>query len=293
MKDLISIQDFSKDEVLKILDTARRMESFSEPVLKGKIMATLFFEPSTRTRLSFESAMLRLGGQVLGFSTPSATSFSKGESLSDAARMIEKYCDIMVVRNPVDGSVKEIADASSVPVINAGDGSNEHPTQSLTDLYSMMKSHGRIDGLSIAMVGDLKYGRTVHSLAKALSYFKCKVYFVSPKELMLPAEYAAGLDYEHVTEISKVIGKVDILYMTRMQKERFGSENYEALRDSFVVTKELIKEAKPDMKIFHPLPRINEIDKEIDNTRHAYYFEEAANGVPVRKALLGHILGVF
>lgn len=294
-KDLISIEDLSKAEILKILDAASRMESFDKPVLAGKIMAVMFFEPSTRTRLSFEAAMLKLGGKVIGFTNPNATSFAKGESLEDAAKMIQNYCDIMVVRNPVSGSVKKIADNALVPVINAGDGSNEHPTQTLVDLYSIKKSQGRIDGLNIALVGDLKYGRTVHSLAKALSLFDCRLFFVSPKELAMPfSVLEKSKNYAVFEDIMQVMDKADIIYMTRIQKERFGNiDEYERLKGSYAISLDMIKNARPNMKIFHPLPRINEISKDIDSSEHAYYFEQAKSAVPVRKAILGKMLGVF
>lgn len=291
--DLITIDNLSKDSILTLLANAEDMESFSEPALKGKIMATLFFEPSTRTRLSFESAMLRLGGSVLGFSNPMSTSFSKGESLSDAARMIENYCDVMVVRNPVEGSVRQIANATRIPVINAGDGSNEHPTQTLADLYSIKKCQGKIDGLNIAMVGDLKYGRTVHSLTKALKHFRVKLFLVSPKELRMPAGLLKGSEsYEESENLKDIISKIDILYMTRMQKERFTDiKEYERLKGFYVLSNEILASAKKTMMIFHPLPRVDEIKEEVDQTPHAYYFEQAKNAVAMRKAILMKILG--
>lgn len=292
-RDIISIEDLSKQEIISILKTASGMETFSEPALGGKIMATMFFEPSTRTRLSFESAMLRLGGKVLGFSNPDATSFAKGESLSDAAKMIENYCDIMVVRNPVEGSVKTIADASKVPVINAGDGSNEHPTQTLSDLYTINKSQGKLDGLNIALVGDLKYGRTVHSFAKAARHFKLNLFLVSPKELSMPKLILENLDsYSEHESLAGILGKIDIIYMTRIQKERFSDlKEYERLKDTYILKKDMLANARKTMKILHPLPRINEISEDVDKTGHAYYFEQARNAVFTRKAILMHLFG--
>ena len=294
-KSLISINDISKENILTILETASKMDLFNEPLLKKKIMATLFFEPSTRTRLSFESAMIKLGGQVLGFSNPDATSFAKGESLSDAAKMVQNYCDLMVVRNSSEGSVQIIADSVKIPVINAGDGSNEHPTQTLVDLYSINKCQGKINGLNIAMVGDLKFGRTVHSLTKALSNFDCNLFFVSPKELSMPTNILENINnYSELEDVTEVIPKIDIIYMTRIQKERFHSlAEYERLKGFYIISSETIKHAKDNMRIFHPLPRVNEITIDVDSTKHAYYFEQAKNAVSVRKALLGHVFGVF
>ena len=296
-KSVVSIDDLSKDEIIKILDGAELILKTNDAPYKGKIMATLFFEPSTRTRLSFESAMIKLGGNVLGFSNPEATSFAKGESLSDAAKMIQNYCDLMVVRNPNEGSVKELADASEVPVINAGDGGNEHPSQTLIDLFSIRQCQGKLDGLNIAMVGDLKYGRTVHSLAKALSLFNSKLFFVSPDELKMPSSVIDMLkekktEFEDLVDIREIMDKIDVLYMTRIQKERFSdTAAYDRLKGIYILNKDSISNAKENMRIFHPLPRVDEISKDIDETIHEYYFKQARNAVPVRMALISHVLG--
>lgn len=296
-RDIISINDFSKEDIIFVLDYAKKLEKVREPLLKGKILACLFFEPSTRTRLSFESAMLQLGGKVLGFSDPNVSSFIKGESLSDAARIISGYSDIIIVRHPLEGSARLVAEASDNPVINAGDGSNQHPTQTLLDLYTIKKSQGRITGLKVAMVGDLKYGRTVHSLASALAKFNCQLFFISPEELKMPKYITDDLrggkvTYSEHAGIAEIISKVDILYVTRIQKERFpDATEYEKVKNSYVINSASLQNAKPNLKIMHPLPRVTEIDPEVDDTKYAYYFEQAKNGVTVRKTLLSLALG--
>lgn len=297
-KHIISIHDLSKDEILHILSVAKQFDSMnSSSLLKGKLLASLFFEPSTRTRLSFETAMTRLGGSVIGFSDAKNTSVKKGETLSDTISMIHGYADVIVIRHHIEGAAKLASEISNVPVINAGDGSNQHPTQTLLDLYTVQKTQKKIDGLSIALVGDLKYGRTVHSLAIALSHFNVQLFFVAPDELKMPGKVTEHLRKNNISfsehkKIEDVIGKVDILYMTRIQKERFPDlKEYEAIKDVYVLKASILKNVKDNLKILHPLPRVNEITKDVDQTKYAHYFEQAHNAIPVRKALLALVLG--
>ena len=297
-RDIISIHDFSKDELLSILKTARSMEKNPNPnLLKGKILATLFFEPSTRTRLSFISAMEQLGGEVIGFATSNITSIKKGETLWDTMKMVEAYSDAAVIRHPMEGSARLAAESSSKPVINAGDGANQHPTQTLLDIYTIQKVKGKLDNLHIGMLGDLKYGRTVHSLVTALSHFKPTFYFIAPQALQMPQTYLDGLKEKKIkfyleSNLMKVSKKLDILYATRIQKERFADPiEYEKYKGIYKLDTSLLGNIKKDLKIMHPLPRVDEIDKSLDETEHAIYFEQAANGIPVRKALLALVLG--
>jgi aspartate carbamoyltransferase catalytic subunit len=265
--------------------------------MKGKVMASLFFEPSTRTRLSFESAMTRLGGQVIGFSEPGNTSLKKGETLWDTIKMVEKYADVIVMRHPVEGAARLASEATCIPVINGGDGANQHPTQTLLDLYTIQKEKGRIDGLNIGFLGDLKYGRTVHSLAIALSHFRTNLYFIAPEALKMPDSYLEELDrkgvkYYEESDLLKYIGKLDVLYVTRIQKERFPDPlEYKKYAGIYKLDKSLIPHAKKSLRIMHPLPRVDEISPELDDTPHALYFEQAGNGIPVRQALLSLVLG--
>jgi aspartate carbamoyltransferase catalytic subunit len=297
-RDIISIRDFSKDEILYVLKTAARMEKRPNPsLLRGKVMASLFFEPSTRTRLSFESAMTRLGGEVIGFAEPDNTSLKKGETLWDTIKMAEKYADVIVMRHPVEGAARHAAEAASVPVINGGDGANQHPTQTMLDLYTIMKSKGKIDGLNIGFLGDLKYGRTVHSLAIALSHFRTNLYFISPEALKMPDSYLEELDkkgikYYEESDMLKAIGRLDVLYATRIQKERFPDPlEYKKYAGVYKLDKTIIPHVKSSLKIMHPLPRVDEINPELDSTPYALYFEQAGNGIPVRQALLSLVLG--
>jgi len=297
-KDVISINDFSKEELLHILKVARQMEQKPKGnLLKGKILATLFFEPSTRTRLSFTSAMEQLSGEVIGFSNANTTSIQKGESLWDTLKMTEQYADVIVIRHPLEGSARLAAEAASIPVINGGDGSNQHPTQTLLDLYTIQKVKGRLENLHIGFVGDLKYGRTVHSLVIALSHFNPTFYFIAPDELQIPENYLDELfrkkiKYFRTSDLNRFGKEIDILYVTRIQKERFPDPlEYEKFKGVYRIDNEFLQHAKKDMKIMHPLPRIDEIDKSVDSTQHAAYFEQAANGIPVRKALLALVLG--
>jgi aspartate carbamoyltransferase catalytic subunit len=298
-KSIISIKDFSKDEILKIMDTASLIEqNKNKNLLQGFNIASLFYEPSTRTRLSFDSAMTWLGGNVIGFTDPNSSSAKKGETLYDTAKMVEAYADVVVIRHPLEGTARLFADSISIPVINAGDGANQHPTQTLLDLYTIQKSQGKIEKISIAFVGDLKYGRTVHSLVCALSLFNCDFYFVAPEILQIPESYLDDLKEKNINyslheKIEDVVRKVDILYMTRIQKERFPDINdYDKVKDIFVLKKNMLNNVKENLKILHPLPRVNEISVDVDDTKYAYYFQQAANGIPIRQALLCLLLGV-
>ena len=297
-RDIISINDFSKQELLYILKVAKSMEKNPNPdLLKDKVLATLFFEPSTRTRLSFMSAMEQLNGKVMGFANMETTSIKKGESLWDTIKMVEAYSDAITIRHPLEGAARLAAEASSKPVINAGDGANQHPTQTMLDLYTIQKVKGKLDNLSIGFLGDLKYGRTVHSLTIALSHFNPKFYFIAPAALQMPQTYLDELKekkIKFVTEsnLLKVSKKLDILYDTRIQKERFPDPvEYEKYKGVYKLDMSLLPHIKKDLKIMHPLPRVGEIDPSLDETDHAVYFEQAANGIPVRKALLALVLG--
>jgi aspartate carbamoyltransferase catalytic subunit len=298
-KSLVSIDDYTKDEQLRILDLAEGFEAKPvQNILEGYVVATLFFEPSTRTRLSFESAASRLGAQVIGFSEASSSSVSKGESLNDTILTVSNYADIIVMRHPREGSARFASEVSPVPIINAGDGANQHPTQTLLDMYSIRKTQGRIENLQIAFVGDLKYGRTVHSLTFAMCNFNATFHLVSPEELKLPSYVKRRikenkLDYFQYTDISEVIPQVDILYMTRIQKERFSDPiEYEKVKNAYILRNEMLQGAKKSMRVLHPLPRVNEIEMDVDSNPMAYYFRQAQNGVYVRQALLASILGV-
>ena len=297
-KNLISITDFSKEEQLHLLDVAEEFaRNPRQRILADKIVATLFFEPSTRTRLSFESAANQLGARIIGFSDASNSSVTKGETLKDTILMVSNYADLIVMRHPREGSARYASEVAKVPVINAGDGANQHPTQCLLDLYSIRKTQGRLDNLNIAFVGDLKYGRTVHSLAQALCNFNCTFHFVSPVELKMPSYVKQivkdnKLEYHQYTELSEVIPFADIIYMTRVQRERFADPmEYERVKNSCILNKAMLKDCKENMKILHPLPRVNEIATDVDNTPYAYYFQQVHNGVFVRQALMSLILG--
>jgi len=299
-RDIISIKDFSKKEILHVLSIAKKLEKNS-PVnlLQGKVLATLFFEPSTRTRLSFSSAMKRLGGELIGFSTTASTSIKKGESLFDTIKMVDQYSDVIVMRHPGEGAARLAAEAAEVPVINAGDGANQHPTQTLLDLYTIQKTKGKIDGITLGFCGDLKYGRTVHSLAVALEQFdNITIYFIAPQALQMPQEYldelkAKKIKFKQVEKIEECIKQLDVLYMTRIQQERFPDPlEYQKMKGVYRIGLEILENAKKDLKIMHPLPRVDEIKTELDTTPHAAYFQQAGNGVHVRKALLSLVLGV-
>lgn len=298
-RSLISIDDFTKEDYIRVLDTAETFEKNPvQKILDGKVVATLFFEPSTRTRLSFESAVNYLGGKVIGFSDASSSSVKKGESLKDTILTVCNYSDLIVMRHPREGSARYASEVGSKPIINAGDGANQHPTQCLLDLYSIRKTQGQLDNLDIVFVGDLKYGRTVHSLVIAMTNFNCRFHLVSPLELKLPSSVKIHikekkLEYYQYTDLSEAIPKADIIYMTRIQRERFSDPiEYEKVKDSYVLSKSLLGDAKPNMKVLHPLPRVNEINEDVDTLPQAYYFQQAQNGLYVRQALLKLILGV-
>jgi len=298
-RSFVSIDDFSPEEIKKILDLAEEFEK--QPVrnlLTGKVIATLFFEPSTRTRLSFESAINRLGGKIIGFADSSSSSVSKGETLYDTIRMVSNYCDLIVMRHPIEGSARFASEIATVPVINAGDGANQHPTQTMLDLYSIRKTQGTLENLNIFMVGDLKYGRTVHSLLMAMAHWKTTFNFISPEELRMPDEYKLYLDniglkyYEH-RDFTEIISRADIIYMTRVQKERFSDPiEYEKVKNVYVLRDIMLRNTKPNMRILHPLPRVNEINTDVDMNPKAYYFEQALNGVYTRQAILVSLLGI-
>lgn len=298
-RSLISINDYSKEEYLKILDIAEDFEKNPrQRILENHVIATLFFEPSTRTRLSFESAISQLGGKIIGFTDASSSSVSKGETLMDTIKTVANYSDLIVMRHPLDGSARWASEVSDVPIINAGDGANQHPTQCLLDLYSIRKTQGTLENIHIAFVGDLKYGRTVHSLVIALSQFNTTFHLVSPDELKLPSvvkKYIkdAGLQYHQYTEIEAIMDKVDVLYMTRIQRERFADPmEYERVKNSYILKNDMLENSKPTMRVLHPLPRVNEIEEAVDANPKAYYFQQAKNGVYVREALIASILGL-
>ncbi|MDP4187838.1 MAG: aspartate carbamoyltransferase [Bacteroidota bacterium] len=298
-KSLVSINDFTKEDYLKILDLAEGFEKNpSQQVLTGKVVATLFFEPSTRTRLSFESAVNHLGGRIIGFSDSNSSSVTKGETLKDTIRIVSNYCDLIVMRHPYEGSARYASEIATVPVINAGDGANQHPSQTLLDLYSIRKTQGKLNDLNIFLIGDLKYGRTVHSLIMAMSYFNPTYHFVSPDELKLPDEYKIFLNnmgikyYEH-KEFTDIISEADIIYMTRVQKERFTDPiEYEKTKNAYELRNFMLSNTRPKMRILHPLPRVNEINIDVDENPKAYYFTQALNGMYIRQAIITSILGL-
>lgn len=303
-RDVISIRDFSREDIEYILNTAERLErelkeKGSLDYARGKILATLFFEPSTRTRLSFESAMHRLGGSVIGFAEASTSSVKKGESLRDTIKTVEQYSDVIAIRHPKEGAARLAAEVADIPVINAGDGSNQHPTQTILDLYTMKCEFGKIDGLKIGLLGDLKYGRTVHSLSEALSYYDVELYLISPELLRMPRHIVEelkekGVKVYETSDLGSVIEELDVLYATRIQKERFPDEQeYLKVKGSYVIDLEILKKAKETLKIMHPLPRVDEIHPSVDSTRHAIYFRQVFSGIPVRMALLALTLGVI
>jgi aspartate carbamoyltransferase catalytic subunit len=299
-RSLVSIDDLTTEEITKILDLAAGFEKNPiRDVLRGKVVATLFFEPSTRTRLSFESAVNKLGGKVIGFTDSSSSSVTKGETLYDTIRTVNNYADLIVMRHPIEGSARYASEISTVPVINAGDGANQHPTQTLLDLFSILKTQGSLENLNICIVGDLKYGRTVHSLLMAMSRWKTSFNFVAPEELRIPDEYKfylknIGLDYYETSDLTEVINLADIVYMTRVQRERFSDPmEYEKVKNAYVLHDNMLSDTKPVMKILHPLPRVNEINTDVDSNAKAYYFEQALNGVYTRQAIICTLLGLM
>jgi len=300
-RDIVSIRGFTREEIDYILEVSHSMEPLAErgsDMLRGKVLAELFFEPSTRTMLSFQTAMYKLGGNVIGFAEPGVSSVWKGESLADTVRVVENYSDVIVLRHPLEGAARLAAEYAKVPVINAGSGAEEHPTQALLDLYTILKHKGRIDGLSIILMGDLRYGRTVHSLAYALSLYDVDLHLVSPGLLKMRREVIEDIKdrikvTEH-TDLMEILPDADVLYVTRIQKERFPDlGEYEKVRGSYVIDLNVLKKAKDDLIVLHPLPRVDEIAVEVDSTSFAKYFEQTKNGVVVRMALLALVLGAI
>lgn len=298
-KSLISINDYSKEDYLRIIELGEEFEK--NPVrnlLEGKVIASLFFEPSTRTRLSFESAVNKLSGRIIGFTDAGSTSVKKGESLKDTIKTVAKYSDLIVMRHPIEGSARFASEVSEVPVINAGDGANQHPTQCLLDLYSIKKTQKKLENLNLLLVGDLKYGRTVHSLLQAMSNFTPTFHFISPEQLKMPNEYKSFLEekgikyYEH-EDFTESISEADIVYVTRVQRERFSDPmEYEKVKNSYNLRNSMLAKAKPNMKVLHPLPRVNEINEDVDDNEKAYYFTQALNGIFTRQAIITSILGI-
>lgn len=300
MSNLVSIDDISREEILDLIERARYFEEHpNHKVLDGKVVATLFFEPSTRTRLSFETAVNRLGGRVIGFSDAGTTSTSKGETLKDTIKMVSNYVDLIIMRHYLEGAARYATEVTDTPIINAGDGANQHPSQTMLDLYSISKTQGTLENLTITMVGDLKYGRTVHSLLMAMRYFNPTFNFVACDELRMPKEYKEfcdkhGIKYKEHTEFSKeVIAESDIIYMTRVQRERFTDiMEYERVKDLYTLHNDMLADSKPTLKVLHPLPRVNEIDRDVDDNPKAYYFEQARNGLFARQAIICKALGI-
>lgn len=299
-KSLVSIEDIGPQEIMSLLRRAAYFEANpNSRLLEGKLVATLFFEPSTRTRLSFETAVNRLGGKVIGFSDASTSSTSKGETLNDTIKMVANYADLIVMRHHLEGAARYASEVSRVPVINAGDGANQHPSQTLLDLYSILKTQGTLENLTITMVGDLKYGRTVHSLVQAMRYFHPRFNFVSSRELAMPAQYLElcrqnGIEYsEHADFSRRVIDSSDIIYMTRVQRERFTDPmEYERVKDLYSLHNAMLATSRPNVRILHPLPRVNEINPDVDQNPKAYYFDQARNGVFARQAIITTALGI-
>ncbi len=298
-KSLVSISDYSKEEILAILDSAADFEANpNRKSLDDKVIATLFFEPSTRTRLSFETAVVRLGGRIIGFSDSATSSSSKGETLNDTILMVSSYADAIVMRHPLEGAARYASEISPVPIINAGDGANQHPSQTLLDMYSIFKTQGTLENLNICLVGDLKYGRTVHSLIMALSHFNPTFKFIAPDELKMPEEYKSfcrkrGIAFTESTELLDNFSEADILYMTRVQKERFlDLMEYERVKNVYTLKNDMLANSRPNLRVLHPLPRVTEIDPDVDKNEKAYYFQQAQNGLYVRQAIVCKVLEI-
>ncbi|MCE5227782.1 MAG: aspartate carbamoyltransferase [Porphyromonadaceae bacterium] len=299
-KSLVSIDQCSKEDILRILDNARKFEENpNRNLLEGKVAATLFFEPSTRTRLSFETAINRLGGKVIGFQDASTTSSSKGETLKDTILMVSNYADLIVMRHHLEGAAKYASEVTDISIINAGDGANQHPSQTMLDLYSIQKTQGKLTDLTITMVGDLKYGRTVHSLISGMSHFNPTFHFVAPDELRMPDEYKLFCDkhnikyYEHTAFSEEVINESDILYMTRVQRERFTDlEEYQKVKNVYILKKKMLDNSRENLRVLHPLPRVNEIAYDVDDSPKAYFIQQARNGLFARQAIICEVLGI-
>lgn len=299
-KSLVDINDYDKEDILRILAYADKFKANpNRDFLKGKVCATLFFEPSTRTRLSFETAINRLKGRVIGFSDTATSSLTKGESLKDTIMMVSNYADLIIMRHHLEGSARYASEISPVPIINAGDGANQHPTQTLLDLFSIYETQGTLENLTITIVGDLKYGRAVHSLIEGMSHFHPTFNFVAPEELKIPERYKAfcekkGIPYTEFSEFSpQAINTADILYMTRVQRERFTDlMEYEKVKNVYVLYNDMLTDSKENLKVLHPLPRVKEIDQDVDNSPKAYYFQQAKNGMFTRQAVICDLLGI-
>lgn len=298
--NFVTIADLSKEKILYMIKLAQEFEKHpNREILKGKVVATLFFEPSTRTRLSFETAANRLGARVIGFSDAKVTSATKGETLKDTILMVSNYADAIVMRHYIEGAAQYASEVAPIPIINAGDGAHKHPSQCMLDLYSIYKTQGTLENLNICLVGDLKYGRTVHSLIMAMRHFNPTFHFIAPKELAMPNEYKIyckehNIKYvEHTAFNEKIINEADILYMTRVQKERFSDlMEYEKVKNVYILKNDMLNNARDNMKILHPLPRVNEIEYEVDTNPHAYYIQQAQNGLYAREAIICDVLGL-
>lgn len=298
--NFVTIADLSKEKILYMIKLAQEFEKHpNREILKGKVVATLFFEPSTRTRLSFETAANRLGARVIGFSDAKVTSATKGETLKDTILMVSNYADVIVMRHYIEGAAQYASEIAPIPIINAGDGAHQHPSQCMLDLYSIYKTQGTLENLNICLVGDLKYGRTVHSLIMAMRHFNPTFHFIAPKELAMPNEYKIyckehNIKYvEHTAFNEKIINEADILYMTRVQKERFSDlMEYEKVKNVYILKNDMLVNARENMKILHPLPRVNEIEYEVDSNPHAYYIQQAQNGLYAREAIICDVLGM-
>jgi len=299
-KCLVSIEQCSKDDILRIIRNAQKFEENpNQRLLKGKVVATLFFEPSTRTRLSFEAAVNRLGGRVVGFQDPSTTSSAKGETLKDTILMVSNYADVIIMRHHLEGAARYASEVTDVPIINAGDGANQHPSQTLLDLYSIQKTQGTLDNLTITMVGDLKYGRTVHSLIVGMSFFNPTFHFIAPEEMKMPDAQRHfcnmhQIEYqEHTIFSEQIINQTDILYMTRVQRERFTDlVEYERVKNVYILHNKMLENSRPNLRVLHPLPRVNEIAYDVDDNPKAYYIQQARNGLFTREAILCDVLGI-
>ncbi|MBQ4062797.1 MAG: aspartate carbamoyltransferase [Bacteroidaceae bacterium] len=299
-KSLVSINDLSREKILSLLDTASKFEENpNRDILAGKVIGSLFFEPSTRTRLSFETAAMRLGARVIGFSDAATSSATKGETLKDTIKMVSSYADAIVMRHRLEGAARYASEVSPCPIINAGDGANQHPSQTMLDLYSIKKTQGTLENLHIHLVGDLKFGRTVHSLLHAMRHFNPTFHFISPEELHMPEEYREfcrknNIPFVETTEFNEeVIASADIIYMTRVQRERFSDlMEYEKVKNCYRLTNAMLEGSKPNLRILHPLPRVNEIAYDVDDNPKAYYFQQAQNGLYVREALICDVLNI-
>ena len=297
--NFVTIADLTREKILYMIEMAQEFEKHpNRELLKGKVVATLFFEPSTRTRLSFETAANRLGARVIGFADPKITSGTKGETLKDTILMVSNYADVIVMRHFIEGAAQYASEVAPIPIVNAGDGAHQHPSQCMLDLYSIRKTQGTLENLEITLVGDLKYGRTVHSLVEAMCNFNAKFNLVSPVELKLPSVVKQhikdrNLEYHQYTELEDAIPHSDIIYMTRIQRERFPDpEEYEKVKNSYVLRNAMLDASKPNCRVLHPLPRVNEIHVDVDANPKAYYFQQAQNGVYARQALIASILGL-